>query len=341
MRWLVLDLWPVLCWGLLWTCILGLAIGYPLVVFWDMSHHPVFSSSHGLDGSLLVIIASFSALVPLFFVGGQNHWPFAILCRTRHFQTVVSDRIVLRYAPELHGKIDTEEVLALAEKALNELETMFGPLAQFWHRTAGPGLFRKRLFVYLFSTSKAVQRIFGANNSGAALAAYQAIVISFEYPRLDELFKHEISHLFSHRWNDRPSPLLQEGLSTWLQGTERGYTIDSIAFTLIWHEEYRLRRMLSRKFFFAKVNCWACYMLAGSFTGFLIRKFGWKAYKRLYSRAEGKWRFDAKFVKRFGLTLEEAEEQWRTELRERYKEMGPAWLMGVQASQDTYRPRDN
>jgi hypothetical protein len=274
-------------------------------------------------------------------LASRNRWLRAVVCQIRHFRTAENDRIVLRYAPELHGKIDTSQVLNLADKALSEMEATFGRLNLSWRKIEAPLLLRKRLFVYLFSTKKAVQVIFGKNYGGVALARYRSVVLSFEYPRMEEVLKHEVSHLFSHRWNDRPSPLLQEGLSTWLQGTVRGCTIDSIACTLIWHEEYRLRRMLSRKFFFAKANCWACYMLAGSFTGFLIRKFGWKAYKRFYSRAEGKWRFDAKFVKHFGLTLEEAEEQWRTELRERYKQMGPAWLMGVQASQDTYRPSDN
>jgi hypothetical protein len=329
MRWLVLDLWPALCRILFVGCFWGLMNGWSTVVLWEMIHSPNFSTSRGslVPLALMLTLFPLALLVPPFF---RNRWLRAMVCQVRRFRTASSKRVVLRYAPELHGKIDTAEVLNLADKTLVEMEARFGRVSLFWQWIASSVLLRKRLFVYLFSTRKAVQDIVGENYGGCALAAYHAVVLSFEYPRLDELMKHEVSHLFSNRWNARPGPLLQEGLSTWLQGTERGYTIDSIAFRLLGHEKYRLCRMLGRKFFFAKENCWGCYMLAGSFTGFLLRRFGWETYKQFYYRAQGKRRFDTKFVKHFGLTLEEAEEQWRAELRQRYNEIGPAWFASMQ-----------
>jgi hypothetical protein len=53
--------------------------------------------------------------------------------------------------------------------------------------------------------------------------------------------------------------------------------------------------------------------LAGSFTGFLLRRHGWEAYRRLYRLCDG-LRFRAKFEKCFGVTLEKAEWQWRNEM---------------------------
>jgi hypothetical protein len=57
-----------------------------------------------------------------------------------------------------------------------------------------------------------------------------------------------------------------------------------------------------------------CYLLAGSFCGFLIRKFGWRTCKRFYCGQWGDLRFDSRFSEHFGMTLEEAEGLWRREL---------------------------
>jgi hypothetical protein len=57
-------------------------------------------------------------------------------------------------------------------------------------------------------------------------------------------------------------------------------------------------------------------MPTGSFTGFLIRRFGWDAYRRFYRAALPNERFDYTFRSHFGLDLEEAEVQWRGELLE-------------------------
>jgi hypothetical protein len=51
----------------------------------------------------------------------------------------------------------------------------------------------------------------------------------------------------------------------------------------------------------------------GSFTGFLIRRYGWAPYRKLFRRCDGS-RFRNKFEKCFGVTLAKAEWQWRTEI---------------------------
>lgn len=67
------------------------------------------------------------------------------------------------------------------------------------------------------------------------------------------------------------------------------------------------------KSFFAEPQRYSCYVLAGSFTGFLIRRYGWKSYRKLYRLCDG-IRFKAKFQKCFGISLEKAEWQWRNEV---------------------------
>ena len=68
--------------------------------------------------------------------------------------------------------------------------------------------------------------------------------------------------------------------------------------------------MLKPKFCFAEHQQDSCYALAGSFTGFLIRSFGWTAYKNFYRKVK-KSRLPATFRKAFGITIDEADYRWR------------------------------
>jgi len=47
----------------------------------------------------------------------------------------------------------------------------------------------------------------------------------------------------------------------------------------------KLEFLLKRKFFFSEANRTRSYFLAASFTGFLIRHYGWEKYKKLYGHA--------------------------------------------------------
>ena len=55
------------------------------------------------------------------------------------------------------------------------------------------------------------------------------------------------------------------------------------------------------------------YAIAGSFTGFLVRRIGWPAFKEFYRRASAS-NFTEVFRDAFGVTLLDAERQWRQEL---------------------------
>jgi hypothetical protein len=253
----------------------------------------------------------------------------------RCFLTASSRRISLRYAPSLRSEANPAEVLKVAEEALGGLEKLFGELTSPWPwRTFGPLLSRQRVVVYLFPTAEAIQTLFGWIYAAAALPERHAVVVPFRQPRLDcfgtgfqldEVLKHEKTHLFAARWNPLPPPLLGEGLATWLQGTNYGYTIDSAAVQLVRQEEACLWMLLDREFFFDRANTFRCYVLAGSFSGFLIREFGWEAYKALYRHARNDRPFGPLFLERLCLTLEEAEGQWRDGLIKKYEAPVKVW----------------
>jgi hypothetical protein len=308
---MIRDLSPLLCRGLLLAAVVVFVCNSPVFFVPDPFPKPLFFGVSCVWTAVLFLIA-----VIAWASRSRWLWPFA--SRTRLFLTASGDRIVLRYAPQLRGAINPEEVLGQAENALAELEARFGRLTLFWHgRHVGPLLFRRRVYVYVFPTPEAVQEVFGKGYAAIALTALHAVVVPFHQPILGESLRHELTHLFAYRWNPWAPSLFCEGLPTWLQGTAHGYSIDSRANLLLRREDHRLRPLLDEKFF-REGNCWPHYVLAGSFTGFLIRRFGWDAYKRFYCGLQGDSRFDRRFARRFGLTLEEAEGQWRQELLEKY-----------------------
>jgi len=84
-----------------------------------------------------------------------------------------------------------------------------------------------------------------------------------------------------------------------------------------WHwqtqTETKIEQLLSPEFFFDARNCYACYMMAGSFTGYLIDQFGWDSYRNLYCLCDGIG-FEKKFEKCLGTSFEVVAKQWRQKI---------------------------
>jgi hypothetical protein len=230
----------------------------------------------------------------------NSRWLWRLTRQVRPFGTVTNDRIVLHFEPALTAGRDMQALLRRCEAELDRLTHRFGsPL-------------RGRAVVYLFRSYTSIAKIFGPRYGGAALPLANAIVIA-EDNQVVESIRHEFAHLFSARWSEVAPPLLCEGLSVWLQDTTWGQSIDAAARPLLGNPNSKLPLLLKSTFFFSERQRHACYILAGSFTGFLIRRYGWQRFRDLYRKCKGT-RFRAKFLKCFGLTLEKAEWQWRNEL---------------------------
>jgi hypothetical protein len=206
-------------------------------------------------------------------------------------------------APELDG--------ACAECAL---PTLFWCCEKEWNRLTDrfESAPRGDVVVYLFARQQDIGCIFGTQLSGYALGCANAILIAGD-SGIQETLRHEFAHLFSWRWNVLVPPLLSEGLSVWLQETEWGLPIDSAARLFLGDPRLKLPLLLKSRFFHSEPQRHACYLLAGSFTGFLLRRYGWKPYRKLFRLCDG-FGFRAKFQKCFGVTLEQAELNWRKEI---------------------------
>jgi hypothetical protein len=174
---------------------------------------------------------------------------------------------------------------------------------------------RRPVTVVVLAHAGVVRQIMGRGGSGFAVAGSNAIIISADYRHLPELIRHELAHLFSARWSSSangPSHK-SEGLAVWCQKAESGVPIDVAVLPHLRHRGLRLPALLTESYFRDEARLHACYLLAGSFTGFLIRRYGRDAYRRFYREAT-RPHFHCAFQRHFGMTLKDAERHWRKEL---------------------------
>ena len=213
------------------------------------------------------------------------------------FQTIASDRIVLRTTPHRLTTWPLDQFLARCETELDKLTEVFGASISC------------PVTVYLFAKCHDFGWIFGRQSGGLALTACNSIVIAEENSPV-ELMRHELAHLFAAGISSRSPPLFQEGLAMWCQTTQKGLHVDDVATPLVYATKYKLSSLLKPEFFFKELRRHHCYLLAGSFTSYLIRRYGWEAYRQFYRKSDSVF-MHWQFKRRFGLSLEKAEKEWR------------------------------
>jgi hypothetical protein len=291
----LLSLWPFAWRAFFLNALLG-AVTLWVVIAYDI---PAAAVGRLLLGQLAFLLCICWALRDL----GRLAW------RVRLFRTWRGRRVVLHYEAGLENCRDLAALQRQCEAELDDLAERFGfPL-------------RRRLAVFLFWTWTDISKVFGEGYAGTALYGANAVVLAADM-RVEVSLRHELTHLFAGHWNRQVPPLLSEGLATWLDGRSADWLVGPLL------ETYRsvVPDLLRRRFFFSPRCRSACYILAGGFTGFLIRRFGWDRYRTLYLTVRpvhidgvfrpvpGPVRFAATFQKVFGLTLVEAERQWREEV---------------------------
>jgi hypothetical protein len=214
--------------------------------------------------------------------------------RVMGFRTLTSARVSLLFPAGLDEAIELQEIIRWSEEDLDDLSQRFG--------TRLP----RRLTVVLMSSHRDLTADFGRPMGGTALMPANAVILAVDCP-LKEGLRHELVHLFAFRWSTCAPHLVQEGLAVWLQGTtpDQSDTAEDIGSVLAFDTDPL--PMLDAKYFFAPDQIHATYVLAGRFTGFLIRRFGWDRYRRFYSKAN-RSTFRSAFLRHFGMSFEAA---WR------------------------------
>ena len=226
-------------------------------------------------------------------------WVPRFVAHTRCFRTERRPGVVLHYDPQLQRYCDLPALVEQVCAAKGDFEKKFGFVL-------------RRVVVFLLDGQEPIRRALGRPAGGFAIVQCGAIVIS-RAGNLKESVRHELAHLFSVHWSGTAPPLFGEGLPVWLQGGYYGMHVDDAARRVLRRWRPRLSSLRKQKVFFGEQHCDDCYILAGSFTGFLIRRYGWAAYRRFYRKSHA-LNFNGCFRKVFGVSFGKAEWQWRTEL---------------------------
>src|SRR5262249_44087243 len=159
----------------------------------------------------------------------------------------------------------------------------------------------RRIAIYLFSTDHDVACLLGRDVQGFAVYEARAIMLSAGCRTwMQEAVRHELAHLFTSRWSWQAPPLLSEGMSVWLQQTSGGWPVDVGARAWVEDGRLRLAVMLNPRRFHKEPSRRGCYLMSGSFVGYLIRRDGWAKVRKLYRWSDGVF-FSAKFRHCFGI----------------------------------------
>jgi hypothetical protein len=239
-------------------------------------------------------------LVPIAIAAGFRLWRHASVFRLEraswHFHCLHAQNVTVRYDPRAHSRSQAMTVLHRTDQEITELNRRIGHMPR-----AGVTLF-------LFASKAQVSALRGRDQVGFALAPGTVVVGEWAY--LHETIRHELAHLFLQPWH---TPLLAEGFAVWWQETRGGLPIDEAAIPPLRRQELCLANMLNSKFFHDLTREYDCYTLAGSLTGFLIRRLGLAGYLKFYREAARRGVRKA-LRQHLGLTLEQVEARWRVEL---------------------------
>jgi hypothetical protein len=194
--------------------------------------------------------------------------------------------------------------------------------AQQWARTlddlAGELEVEPPAHVTVLVVASAIEfeHVFQRQASGMAGWKGRVVVITAEAAgrpvQCARVMRHEATHLLSRPLGPQTPIFKIEGLARWKEQTGDGAPADLDALVLVLGAEYRpLDSLLDRAGWEGDTDY--SYAIAGSFTGFLVRRIGWPAFKEFYRRATAS-NFTDVFRDAFGVTLLHAERQWREEL---------------------------
>ena len=236
----------------------------------------------------------------------QHRWARKLWPLAGRMRTARSGRLQLHFEPQWIGLVGEWDLAGALARELRHLGD-----AWFGRRLRGG------VEVYLPRFPEAVARVTGGAGGGAwvrwKVVALPAEPLS-EVPRIA---RHEFAHLLIPKLGPAGPAFKTEGLCVFLQELGRG-TPDEFGE---WpyapggpvERVPPIAAMLDPAFFFDPANRGMCYGLAGWFTFYTVRRFGWPAYVRFFRKATAR-NFAAAFAATFGVSLAEAEADWRAGL---------------------------
>ena len=210
------------------TPLFGPLIAIGLWLFMQILFVAIFAS-----WPVIVVLMAASACVMAIFYWCVYRRIGRLALRIRRFHTISGDRLRIHYDPALENKADWPAMLGQCRSLLGELTLKF------------ESLLRRKVNVFVFESAAEITHIMGDKYGAFALPQCSSIVVGYNY-QLPGVVRHELAHLFLHRWNPYAPPLLGEGLPTLLESSPR--VVDDFARPFARDPWFPLMKLMRSRF---------------------------------------------------------------------------------------------
>jgi len=246
--------------------------------------------------SVMIVAALFLYLSPLF--------GFSTTFKRMEAElngTAVTPHFIIHYPPQIDRDL-VKAIIIYHEYYYTELKEFFG--------YGYPG----KINSYLFLSNGQKKELFGSGNADVAKPWMNSAFIT--YTDYVATLKHELAHCFSSVIGSGPlkvsagiNPYLLEGLAVAADPVDDGNNIDYLA-SLAYNNKYKanLNGLFDRLSFFTQASSLS-YVYAGSFSKYLIEKYGIYRYEKLYHEGNFNGAYGRSLnsiVKEYYLTLKDS-----------------------------------
>ncbi len=243
---------------------------------------------------LVATLVAYGLLLSGLLIRGR---PMIKLClHAARCQTFSAEGFRLHFRPQLSHRITREGIPKACQSTFDALLPWFGA--------------PKALAIYLFENEHEINRIMG-QPLAHAIPQFNAALVPLG-ATFHRALRHELAHLFATRLGPLGPPLKSEGLAVWVEFGGQSPFLAQDALQLL-AERGGLAGFAQAAPFLNPHTRDTSYLIAGSFTGFLIGRFGWGDYCRFYMAANLR-NFLPAFERAFSLSLAQAESLWRQQL---------------------------
>lgn len=240
---------------------------------------------------LLLIVPFCFCAASIYSQGSDSAWLTQALIRSsmkwEKFQT-----------PHFSIFIDSGTAASKIDHIKNELENQRAGIRLFLDRKDFAGAAN----IIVTDTKEKIKKILGFEVQGFAMPEHRSVVfLHNDIYRLAA--KHELTHYYAYlTWGAPADNWFSEGLAVFLDERWSGYPVDSVAKNIKSLGRMYPMSTLVKKFH--SLNAMITYPQIGSFTGFLLGKYGKEKLKQLWAKGFKKTE-DV-----FGKPLRVLEQEW-------------------------------
>ena len=160
---------------------------------------------------------------------------------------------------------------------------------------------------YIFTDGKQKRELFGADRADVAKPWLKQIYLN--QSDIDDVLKHELTHVFSSKFGTTPfklshnfNPALLEGFAMAIENNYQDYPIHYLAALAIQNDfNVSIEKLFSGFNFFGNASSLS-YIIAGSFIKYLINTYGIEPVKDVYS--------DGDFLSHFDKSIEQLSQEY-------------------------------